>query len=98
MKTEYIVISSAAKMPTSCWGRYRRAALVEVEEGVIPKMISMRARGVVRIVEVHEKLHAGETDRSAFGKAMFALQAKADRLNSDELHRVVHEIERKAVA
>ena len=98
MRTEFIVISSTAKMPTSCWGRYRRAALIEMEQGVVPKMISMRARGVVRIVEVREKLHVGETDRSAFGKAMIALQAKADRLNSDEMSRVVHEIERKAVA
>jgi hypothetical protein len=32
--SKFIVASSAAKMPNKCWGRYRRVAVLEVEEGV----------------------------------------------------------------
>jgi hypothetical protein len=30
----YIVQTAAASMPSSCWGTYRRVAVLEVEDGV----------------------------------------------------------------
>jgi hypothetical protein len=45
----YIVKVSAACMPSSCWGRYVRVGLLEVDPRAVPgsgiSMISERARG-----------------------------------------------------
>lgn len=80
----YIVLTAAAKMPSSCWGRYRRIAVVELDgTGVKPAMISERARGVRRIVETWERLHVGKTDRSAYSSAFAEATAKAAALNAD---------------
>ena len=43
MNTHFIVKTAAACMPASCWGQYRRVAVLEVEVGTEPKMISARA-------------------------------------------------------
>jgi hypothetical protein len=68
MNTEFIVMTASEKMPSSCWGKYGRVAVVEVEEGLddTPKMISERAKGVVRIVENWRRLNVGKTDKCAF--------------------------------
>lgn len=81
MQTEFIVRDASAKMPTSCKGRYRRVAVMEVERGTIPRMISIRAKGVVRVVETWERLNVGRTDRCAFSRAMAEARALADSLN-----------------
>ncbi len=69
----YVVRHSAASMPGSCWGEYRRIAILEVVNGgVNPRMISARARGVVRIVQTWEKLNVGRhapTGACAFSRA-----------------------------
>lgn len=86
--TRFVVVSAAAAMPSSCWGRYRRVAVVEVDPARLPdgaatpRMISERARGVVRIVRTWERLNVGATDRCAFGRAMAEAETEADRLNS----------------
>jgi hypothetical protein len=68
--SRYIVTESAAHMPSSCWGRYRRIAVLEVEDHVTHvKMISLRARGVIRVVRTWEKRADGLTERSAAGRA-----------------------------
>lgn len=48
----YLVMTSTAKMPMSCWGKYRNVALVELEQYFMgtPKMISTHAKGVKRVV------------------------------------------------
>lgn len=75
--TEFIVMTAAAHMPATARGRYGKVAVCEVEKGVRPKMISERAKGMVRIVSLQDKLHAGDGGaRTAFGKA----KADADRL------------------
>jgi hypothetical protein len=84
----YIVMTAAAAMPQSCWGRYSYAALVKVAPGYgsdnRPKMISKRARGVVRIIEETRALnHAGS--RSAFVRAHAELAIEAARLNTAEV-------------
>ena len=90
MDTRYIVMSAAAAMPSSCWGRYRRVAVVEVKvvEGIPanPKMISARARGVVRIVQTWEKLHVGRarSGRCAYSRAMAEAEGMANALNRQQ--------------
>ena len=81
-ETEFIVMSSCAKMPTSCWGRYRNLAILEVVKGTFPKMISERARGVVDIRHYWGKLHDGKTNRSAFGRALEKAEKIAAELNA----------------
>ena len=52
--TRYIVMESSAQVRGKMrefGGKYRRLAVVEVVGDEWPKMISERARGVVRIVE-----------------------------------------------
>jgi hypothetical protein len=80
--SEYIVRTASAKMPASCKGCYRKVAVIEVEDGVVPKMISERARGVLRIVEMWDALNVGKTDRCAYKLALLAANHMAERLNA----------------
>ena len=93
MSTTHVVMDSAACMPGSCWGVYRRVAVVEVkrdEEGqpVKPRMISKRARGLVRIVETWEGLNVGKVHRRggkgrcAYTRAMAEAHALVEKLNA----------------
>lgn len=93
MQTKYIVMSSVAKMPLSCWGRYKRVAVVEVVlnngEPVIPKMISTHARGVVKVVKTWERLNFGKTfyqanrlRKCAYEKALDEANEFAKQLNN----------------
>lgn len=77
--TRLIVMTAAAAMPSSCFGksRYRRVALVRVDDEVLrsaglarPKMISKHAVGVVQIVRTWERLYVGSTPRSAYNRAL----------------------------
>jgi hypothetical protein len=83
----FIVLHASASMPGSCWGRYRRIAIVEiVPGGSMPRMISARARGVVRIVETWEKLHTGHRAPNgdcAFSRAWKEAIALCNKLNHD---------------
>ncbi len=82
--SEYIVMTSSAHMPNSCWGRYRNVAVVEVDPGARPKMISERARGVRRIVWSATRLHAGsESPRTAYGKALARAEALVATLRAE---------------
>ena len=83
-KTKFIVQSSAACMPSSCWGRYRRVAVLEVQEGVDRvKMISPRALGVVRVVRTWEKRSVGSTERCAYRRALQEAQKLAASLAAE---------------
>jgi hypothetical protein len=79
----YILMDKSAQMPSSCWGRYRRLAIVELTPDFVgePKMISERARGVKRIFEERDKLHAGGGDRTAYAKAKREMTTKVELLN-----------------
>lgn len=84
---KYIVMHASAKMPSSCWGTYRRVAVVELTdeyatEGKLPTMISARAIGVERLVETWEKRHVGKTERCAFRVALREAEEMADELNA----------------
>lgn len=69
METEYYIKVSSARMPSNCWGRYQHIALMEVEKGTIPKMISPNAKGVVKVVRVWRNRFVGTTDRCAASRA-----------------------------
>ena len=82
METKFIVKTAAASMPNSCWGKYGRVAVLEVvADGPPPKIISARARGVVRVVRTWERLFWGSSSRCAFERARRAAQELADELN-----------------
>lgn len=80
--TRYIVMTATAQMPSSVRSAYRRVAVVETDlpEGEEPKMISDRARGVVRIVETWERCNVGRNVRSAYARACEAAEAMAEEL------------------
>lgn len=83
MPTHFIVQTAAAQMPNSCWGVYKRVAVLEVEAGLERvSSISERARGCVRVVETWEKLNVGKTSRCAYSRALAAAQALAAELNA----------------
>lgn len=81
--TEFVVQTATANMPNSCWGRYIRVAVLEVEKGTAPKMISSRAHGVVRVVRTWEKCHDGGP-RSASARAIAEARELAASLNAGE--------------
>jgi hypothetical protein len=82
MNTEYVVKVSKAAMPSSCWGRYVHVAVMEVEKGTFPTMISERARGVVRIIYVSRNLFEGSSNRCAAAKAIAAAEKFCDEQNA----------------
>lgn len=82
----YIVQTASAKMPGSCWGTYRHVAVMEVEPGTVPAMISTRARGVRRIVQTWERRNVGTTDRCAYQRAGAEAYRLADQLNAMDEH------------
>jgi len=78
----YIVMCSAASMPSSCWGSYKRVSVVKLAPGAgVPRMISPRARGVQKIVATWEKCNVGKTARCAFECSLIAAQDMARDLN-----------------
>lgn len=91
--THFIVQTAAANMPTSCWGTYRRVAVLEVDRPLKEvSMISERAKGCVRVVETWERLNVGTTDRCAYAKALAAAEALAAELNAPLLSGEVEEM------
>lgn len=57
-------------------------------EGLVkPKMISDRARGVVRIVKTWEKRFLGTSNRCAAAKAYMSAQELAEKLNMENTIR-----------
>lgn len=84
--TKHIVKTATACMPNSCWGRYGKVAVLEVEvdsdgKPASPKMISDRARGVVKVVEVWDRLNMGTTARCAYRVALAEAEVMAAELN-----------------
>lgn len=80
---KYIVMSAQERMPTTCWGNYSKVAVVELEPGTnsTPKMISERAKGIKRIVQIWRRLYVGKTDRCAFSRARAEAEVWANELN-----------------
>jgi hypothetical protein len=89
-ETEFIVMTASAKMPSSCRGVYRKVAILEVAHGVTPKMISERAKGVVRMVALEDKLHAGRDGGpgTAYAKALRDATRLCNALNREARMKV----------
>lgn len=80
--THFIVQSASAAMPSSCWGTYRRVAVLEVDaDRTCVAMISERARGCRRIVATWERCHVGRTERCAYERALVEAYDLASELN-----------------
>jgi len=84
----WIVMTSSAKMPSSCRGNYRNVALVKLTPeyaaaGLVPKMISTRAKGVEKL-SVRGPLNVGKTARAAYQSQLAWAEAEADRLNREQ--------------
>mgnify|MGYP003146662474 CR=1 FL=1 len=82
--THYITQTATAHMPTNCWGRYGKVGVLEVEDGIDRvSMISDRARGAIRVVEVWDRRNIGTTDRCAFAIACREAAELAAELNGE---------------
>ncbi len=82
METHYIVQTARAQMPGSCWGSYRRVAVLEVPKGVKEvRQISERDPQVLSVEATWEKCNVGTTPRSAYGKALAEAMKLAAELN-----------------
>lgn len=84
----FIVMVASAKMPGNCKGPYGKVAVVETTGETMPRMISERARGVVRIVRLWDRQHIGETPAGAFQRAFAAAENLSDHLNLMRLVRL----------
>jgi hypothetical protein len=87
----HIVMEASAQVPSSWkWQRpMRKVAVVELTDeyaasGERPKMISDRAKGVAKIVEVWDRLNVGKTDKCAYRVTLKEAQELAMRLNTGE--------------
>lgn len=86
---EAIVMVKTTHMPNEVRSpNYRKIALViidrtELPEGATqPRMISERARGVVEIMEEHDRIHIGRTAKSAGVQLLNELRAQAQAWNA----------------
>lgn len=80
----FTVITSSAKMPGSCWGRYRHVAIVWHDAGYRPTRIDDRPKAVRAIVRQWRRQHDGKTSRCAAEKARAKAEAYALALNAVE--------------
>ena len=85
--SKFLIRESAAAMPTSVQSPYVHIAVLEVEDDVeSPPIISERARGVIRIVQVWRKLpRRGTTLKSAYGRARAEAEALITQLQREQL-------------
>jgi hypothetical protein len=82
----WIVMTSSAAMPAGCWGRYRRVALVKVDQwhtarDMVPARISERTRGILRLIDMGHH-NVGTTPRSAYQRTLAEAQRRAIELNN----------------
>lgn len=85
MSKVYLIQTSSAHMPNSCWGRYRNVAILEVDS-ILRRHVSMisdRARGVVEVYQHLGHHHVGTTDRCAYAKALAQAESTLDRLEAE---------------
>lgn len=90
-KGALVLISSSAKMPASCKGRYARLAILELDPafvvsarlagtGLPAVRIDPRDKRVKRIRHLWEPLHVGSTERCEFARFL----ADARRILAEE--------------
>lgn len=80
--SEFIVKTARASAGSGYHGRSRKVALCEVEKGVVPKMISERAKGMVFIWELHNHLRKGWS-KDGYENTLAKVTARCARLNAE---------------
>lgn len=83
----HIVMTASASMPASCKGRYGKIAVVQLTQeytahGKRPKMISERAKGVLRIVWQSGPQNMGKTPKCGFERARAEAERYAIQMNN----------------
>jgi hypothetical protein len=83
----HVVMTSSKKMPSSVCSPYRNVAVVQLNQEFTannwrPKMISARARGVLRVIHLGHYPANGKTDRSGYQQALKRANELALQLNS----------------
>jgi hypothetical protein len=83
----YIVQTACAQMPNSCWGNYRRVAVLRVDEPwTTVAMISDRAYGCREVVATWERCNVGRRAiRCAYTRAVAEATELAARLNGENV-------------
>jgi len=82
----WIVMTSSANMPSSCRGRYRNVAVVQLTQeatarNLLPSRIDARDKRIVRIAHLgHHSV--GSTDRCAYAQAVKRAEAMAYERNN----------------
>ncbi len=82
IRKPFIVRTARAHMPSNCLGPYGRVAVIETDGKTMPKMISLHAKGAVRIIDLTERCFVGSTLKSRFGVAAAYAVELCDFLNS----------------
>jgi len=77
---KYIVMTSAAKMPVGCWGRYRNVAVVAYKSDTPPRTI--RNTRTAQIVLHYGPQHVGRTERCAYQRALAKARAKVEEFSA----------------
>ena len=79
----YIVQTASYRQPGSRKWQHRRArvAILEIDPGAHPKMISARARGVRSVVDCWDDLFVGKTDKCQFKRVLARATARCAELN-----------------
>lgn len=83
------IVESSAKMPSGCWGRYKRIGIVEVLPGapddVYPKRIADTRW--CRVVATWERRHDGKTTRCAAYRAYQEALAQVEAWKRDQARK-----------
>ena len=88
MNKRYLVMTASARTPAS-WGwnhERRRVAVVKItesyaKEGRVPKMISLRARGVEDVKIIAERAYVGSSEWCQYQRALQKAYDLAEKLN-----------------
>jgi hypothetical protein len=84
----WIVMTAAAHMPSSCWGRYRKIALVELmgswdfNAGTLPQTIDVRSKKIRRVVQMGSH-SVGSTPRAAYQRTLAEAERRVQQLNNE---------------
>jgi hypothetical protein len=83
----WIVMTASAHMPSSCMGRYRKIALVELmcswdfNAGTLPQMIDERSKKIHRVVQMGNH-NVGKTAKCAYHRTLAEAERRVQELNN----------------
>jgi hypothetical protein len=85
MTQRYVVMTSAGHATNGYGfaGRYRNVAVCLVDADNPPKMISTRARGMIRMVQQRRGCYVGTMERSAYARACQEAEILTAKLSAE---------------